>query len=71
MTHMDNGLTLEINDDGIGGTNDRNPAGVGLASMIERATELGGWCTNQHSPTGGTQVKAWLPILMDGSAGNA
>jgi two-component system NarL family sensor kinase len=71
LTHMDNGLTLEIDDDGIGGPNDRNPSGVGLASMIERATELGGWCTNQHSPTGGTQVKAWLPILMDGSAGNA
>jgi signal transduction histidine kinase len=40
-------------------------------SMTERATELGGWCTNEHSPTGGTRVNAWLPILIESSAGNA
>ena len=37
--------------------------------MTERATELGGWCTNEDSPTGGTRVKAWLPILIEDSAG--
>jgi hypothetical protein len=50
---------------------DTNPSGMGLASMTERATELGGWCTNQQSPTGGTWIKAWLPILTEGSAQNA
>jgi signal transduction histidine kinase len=49
---------------------DTNPSGMGLASMTERATELGGWCTNEHSPAGGTGIKAWLPILIEGSAGN-
>jgi two-component system NarL family sensor kinase len=71
MTHADNGLTVEIDDDGMGVAADANPRGVGLASMTERATELGGWCTNGHSPTGGTRVKAWLPILIEGSAVNA
>jgi two-component system NarL family sensor kinase len=28
LTHMDNGLTLEIDDDGIGGPNDMNTSGV-------------------------------------------
>jgi signal transduction histidine kinase len=73
LSRTDNGLTVEIDDDGIGvGVGaDTNPSGVGLASMSERATELGGWCTNGHSPRGGTRVKAWLPILIDGSVGNA
>jgi hypothetical protein len=39
--------------------------------MTERATELGGWCTNELSQTGGTRVKAWLPILIDGSVADA
>jgi two-component system NarL family sensor kinase len=70
MTRTGNGLTVEIEDDGIGVAADTNPRGVGRASMTERATELGGWCTNGHSPTGGTRVKAWLPILIEGSAVN-
>jgi signal transduction histidine kinase len=71
MTRADNGLTVEVEDDGNGVAADTNPRGVGLASMTERATELGGWCTNGHSPTGGTRVKAWLPILIEDSVGNA
>jgi len=68
---MDNGLIVEIDDDGIGVAADTNPSGVGLVSMAERATELGGWCTNEQLPTGGTRVKAWLPILIDGSVADA
>jgi signal transduction histidine kinase len=41
-----------------------NPSGVGLASMTEPATELGGWCRTEVSPTG-TRVTAWLPIMID------
>jgi two-component system NarL family sensor kinase len=70
MTRADNGLTVEVEDDGNGVAADTNPRGVGLASMTERATELGGWCTKGHSPTGGTRVKAWLPILIEDSIGN-
>ena len=70
MSRTDNGLTVEIDDDGIGVTAHTKPSGMGLVSMTERATELGGWCTNEHSPAGGTGIKAWLPILIEGSAGN-
>jgi two-component system, NarL family, sensor kinase len=71
ISRTGNGLTVEIDDDGTGVPADTNGSGVGKASMTERATELGGWCTNEHSPTGGTRVTAWLPILMEGSAANA
>jgi two-component system, NarL family, sensor kinase len=71
MSHTDSGLTLEIEDDGVGLASDNSFSGVGRTSMTERATELGGWCTNEHSPTGGTRVKAWLPILIEGSAADA
>ena len=71
MTRADNGLTVEVEDDGNGVGAVTNPRGVGLASMTERATELGGWCANGHSPTGGTRVKAWLPILVEDSVENA
>jgi len=70
ISRMDNGLIVEIDDDGIGVASETNHSGVGLASMAERASELGGRCTNEHPPTGGTQVKAWLPILIESSAGN-
>jgi signal transduction histidine kinase len=70
MNHADNSVTLEIEDDGVGIVRNNSSSGVGRISMTERATELGGWCTSEHSPTGGTQVKAWLPILIEGYAGD-
>ena len=68
LSCTDDGLSVEVDDDGIGVAADINRSGVGLASMTERAIELGGWCTNEHSSTGGTRVKAWLPVLIEGSA---
>ena len=54
-------LRLEIADDGRGISEDRS-AGVGLASMRERASELGGTCKVQALPEGGTRVEAVLPL---------
>jgi signal transduction histidine kinase len=71
MTRTENGLTVEVDDDGIGVPANTNHSGVGLASMTERASELGGWCSKEHSPTGGTRVKAWLPTLIEDPAGHA
>ena len=40
MIRDDNGLTIRIDDDGLGFGSDVNPTGVGLVSIRERATEL-------------------------------
>ena len=53
-------LELEIVDDGVGLPTDLEP-GVGIASMAERARELGGTCTVRRRQGGGTEVRATLP----------
>ena len=52
-------LLVTVTDDGRGFT--PGPHGVGLASMRERAEEMGGECTVQAAPDGGTVVRARLP----------
>lgn len=64
----DGTLRLEISDDGRGiGPEDRDGSGVGLASMRERATELGGSCTIEERPGGGTRVQVELPAATEGN----
>lgn len=59
LTAGDAGLEVCVRDDGGGLPADLTP-GVGLASMRERAAELGGWCSVETT-TDGTGVHAWLP----------
>jgi signal transduction histidine kinase len=54
-------ITIEVTDDGVGVTA-TNPPGIGLASMSERAEELGGTFVFAHADDGGTRVQARLPI---------
>lgn len=55
-------LVLEVTDDGVGLPEDHT-SGVGLASMRERAEELGGECMIGSPPQGGgTRVLARLPV---------
>lgn len=54
-------LEVRVEDDGQGVPADHVP-GVGLASMCERAGELGGTCVVEPRPGGGTIVRASLPI---------
>lgn len=54
-------LHLEVTDDGRGILEDRS-AGVGLSSMRERAGELGGSFEIRALPSGGTSVRAILPL---------
>jgi len=61
--HVDGDLRLTVIDDGQGMTESAS-AGIGLASMRERAAELGGRCT-VHSVVGhGTQVAAIIPLAL-------
>jgi signal transduction histidine kinase len=60
---IEDGLRVEIVDDGVGlpATRDPERAGVGLASLRERAAELGGTCAIESASGGGTRVMAHLP----------
>lgn len=60
----DRNLILTISDDGCG-----LPVApllsIGMRSMRERAEELGGTCTIEARPEGGTLVVARLPLMED------
>ncbi|MEN3540235.1 ATP-binding protein [Microbispora sp. ZYX-F-249] len=58
-------LRVEVADDGIGVASPHRD-GVGLASMRERADELGGTLTIGPGPGGGTRVTALLPLHGSG-----
>jgi len=58
---LEDALVVEVVDDGTGLTLPPRP-GVGLVSMSERATELGGTCTVTKGDGGGTVVRATLPL---------
>jgi signal transduction histidine kinase len=54
-------LAVEVRDDGTGLAADHH-MGVGLTSMRERATELGGSFAIASEPDGGTTVRVALPL---------
>jgi two-component system, NarL family, sensor kinase len=54
-------LVLKISDNGKGLPAEPH-AGIGLHSMRERASELGGKFAVQNRPSGGTTIRARLPI---------
>jgi two-component system NarL family sensor kinase len=58
---IDDDLHLEVVDDGVG-LPVATIGGVGLSSMRERATELGGECLVEADHDGGTRVFATLPL---------
>jgi signal transduction histidine kinase len=58
---LNGGLELVVRDDGCG-IAAAPGAGVGLASMRERAAELGGSCSIGPADGGGTCVRACLPL---------
>lgn len=63
-------LLVDIADDG-DGIPPHPRAGVGLPSMRERAAELGGSCSIERSPAGGTVVRAVIPLGLDSARHSA
>jgi signal transduction histidine kinase len=61
---LDEMLTVQICDDGVGIAAEQR-AGVGMQSMHERATELGGICSIEPRASGGTRVLARLPLAKE------
>jgi len=61
---VDSALLVEVADDGAG-IPEGVQAGVGLVALRERAAELGGRSEVTCPPTGGTVVRAWLPLRRD------
>jgi signal transduction histidine kinase len=57
-------VILEVADDGVGFNNSAlgDQGGIGLASMKERAENLGGYLTIHSSPGEGTQVQVTLEL---------
>lgn len=59
------GVTVVVTDDGTGFDTGRveppEPGHLGLATMIERAELVGGWCRLTSSAATGTTVECWLP----------
>jgi two-component system, NarL family, sensor kinase len=60
---VDDVLQIEIVDDGAGLPEDHR-SGVGLLSMQERASELGGTCVVERLKGGGTRMYARLPLQV-------
>src|SRR5262249_55955895 len=58
------GLAIDVSDDGLGLPSE-HPVGVGLASVRERAAELGGDCVITNAATGGTQVLVRRPLAKE------
>jgi signal transduction histidine kinase len=55
-------LVLSVSDDGVGLPGQTRPDGIGLTSMRQRATDLGGDCTVGPADPSGVIVRAWLPL---------
>ena len=64
----DGALAVTVTDDGVG-IAPGAPAGVGLVSLRERAAELGGRCSVTCPASGGTEVRAVLPVNGGGTGG--
>lgn len=65
LTTAGDGVTVLVADDGAGFDTDRvetpAPGHLGLATMIERAELVGGWCRVSSAANAGTTVECWLP----------
>lgn len=64
------GLLLRIEDDGVGFDPDQIGSGLGMASLRQRATQLGGSLTVKSRPGRGTLIQLSYPALTHEPAGD-
>jgi signal transduction histidine kinase len=66
-------LLLRILDDGVGFDSQQKLAGLGLVTMRERLTAVGGMIDITSSPTTDTEIEAWVPLagIIGGGSGAA
>jgi two-component system, NarL family, sensor histidine kinase UhpB len=57
------GVTVMIEDDGVGAVPSAPTRGLGLIGMRERVAALGGTLEVTSSPGCGFQLRAWMPVL--------
>jgi signal transduction histidine kinase len=60
LSYMDDNVTLDVRDDGVGGAAPRQ-GGFGLTSMLERVERLHGSLAIESEPGSGTAVSASVP----------
>ncbi|MDE2254825.1 MAG: PAS domain S-box protein [Betaproteobacteria bacterium] len=65
LEQCDDGLCLQVTDDGRGFSPGARSSGIGLLSMRERATALGGTFTIRPGPAGGTTVEVRIPMTNE------
>ncbi len=62
ITQKEQGLSIEIKDDGIGFDATQKKEGIGLKNMRERAEESGGTFSVETAPKKGTKINLLLPF---------
>ncbi len=67
LTYADEGLALQVLDDGSGSPVRNEAEGHGIAGMRERALALGGTFAARPRPEGGWRVDAFLPLTPGAS----
>jgi signal transduction histidine kinase len=65
VTYGDDELTVQVDDDGVGGSNPAATGGSGVRGMRERAEVLGGDLEAAPRPGGGFRVVARLPLVSE------
>jgi signal transduction histidine kinase len=68
LRYLEEGIDVEVTDDGRGPSPDMDGSGRGLIGMRERVAFLGGELRTGARPGGGFLVHARLPVTGDGAA---
>jgi len=63
LSYMEDSLTLDVRDDGVGFTPNGHPSGFGLTAMRQRLRGFAGTLAIESEPDGGTALSATVPAL--------